>query len=39
MTGHTEVRHTFEPVFDDNSRILILGTMPSVKSRAGNFYY
>ncbi|NJD02877.1 MAG: DNA-deoxyinosine glycosylase [Ruminiclostridium sp.] len=33
------MRHTFEPVFDDNSRILILGTMPSVKSRAGNFYY
>lgn len=34
-----KVIHTFEPVFDDNSRILILGTMPSVKSREANFYY
>jgi TDG/mug DNA glycosylase family protein len=33
------VEHTFEPVFDSTSRILILGTFPSVKSREGNFYY
>ena len=31
--------HKFEPVFDRNSRILILGTFPSVKSREVNFYY
>ena len=31
--------HTFEPVFDENSEILILGTFPSVKSREINFYY
>ncbi|MBQ2753711.1 MAG: DNA-deoxyinosine glycosylase [Firmicutes bacterium] len=31
--------HKFEPVFDRNSRILILGTFPSVKSREANFYY
>ncbi len=31
--------HTFEPVFDENSEILILGTFPSVKSRECNFYY
>ena len=31
--------HTFEPVFDENSEILILGTFPSVKSRENNFYY
>lgn len=31
--------HTFEPVFDSNSEILILGTFPSVKSRENNFYY
>ena len=31
--------HKFEPVFDNNSRILILGTFPSVKSREMNFYY
>lgn len=29
----------FEPVFDENSRILILGSFPSVKSRAEGFYY
>jgi hypoxanthine-DNA glycosylase len=29
----------FEPVFDKNSKILILGSFPSVKSRDINFYY
>lgn len=33
------VEHTFEPVFDSNSKILILGTMPSPKSRENGFYY
>lgn len=33
------VRHTFEPIFDKNSRVIILGTMPSVKSREAGFYY
>ncbi len=33
------VTHTFEPVFDEHSRILILGSFPSVKSRQQNFYY
>lgn len=31
--------HTFGPIFDANSEILILGTFPSVKSRENNFYY
>lgn len=31
--------HQFEPIFDDTSRILILGTFPSVKSREIHFYY
>ncbi len=31
--------HTFGPVFDDGSRILILGSFPSVLSRAEGFYY
>lgn len=31
--------HGFGPVYDQNSRILILGSFPSVKSRAVNFYY
>ena len=29
----------FEPVFDANSELLILGSFPSVKSRAIDFYY
>ncbi len=29
----------FDPVFDGNSRVLILGSFPSVKSRAEGFYY
>ena len=29
----------FAPVFDENSRVLILGSFPSVKSRAQGFYY
>lgn len=31
--------HTFEPVYDEKSKILILGTFPSVKSRESGFYY
>ena len=33
------VHHTLEPLFDENSRVLILGTMPSPKSREAGFYY
>ena len=33
------VEHTFPPVCDAESRILILGTAPSVKSREAGFYY
>lgn len=31
--------HEFAPVYDINSKILILGTFPSVKSREMHFYY
>ena len=31
--------HEFPPLFDENSRILILGSFPSVKSREQSFYY
>ena len=31
--------HSIEPVFDTESRVLILGTMPSPKSREVLFYY
>ena len=33
------VCHTIDPIYDKESRILILGTLPSVKSREHNFYY
>ena len=33
------VVHTLEPIYDKASKILILGTMPSVKSREQAFYY
>ena len=33
------IQHTFEPIYDKESKILILGTFPSVKSREGEFYY
>ena len=36
---YQHVIHGFEPVFDKNSRILILGSLPSVKSREQGFYY
>lgn len=33
------VTHPFEPIYDENSKILILGSFPSVKSREDDFYY
>jgi hypoxanthine-DNA glycosylase len=36
---YTHVVHEFEPIYDCRSRILILGSLPSVKSRENNFYY
>lgn len=36
---YTHVVHTFEPVFDDKSEVLILGSFPSVRSRENQFYY
>lgn len=31
--------HSFEPIYNNESKILILGSFPSVKSRENNFYY
>jgi hypoxanthine-DNA glycosylase len=31
--------HPIPPVYDENSRILILGSFPSVKSREAGFFY
>ena len=39
MTDYRHVEHTFGPVYDSESRILILGSFPSVKSREISFYY
>lgn len=35
----SHVVHTFGPVYDTQSKILILGSFPSVKSRENQFYY
>ena len=34
-----QVFHTIPPVYDETSRVLLLGTMPSPKSREAGFYY
>lgn len=33
------IKHPFPPLYDKNSKILILGSFPSVKSREQNFFY
>ncbi len=33
------ISHSFEPIFDKDSKILILGSIPSPKSREFGFYY
>ena len=33
------VKHPIHPVFDEDSKVLILGSFPSVKSREFNFFY
>ncbi len=34
-----KVVHSLEPIYDENAKVLILGTMPSIKSREVGFYY
>lgn len=33
------LKHTIDPVYDEHSRVLILGSFPSVKSREQQFFY
>ena len=33
------VAHTIPPIYNEKSKVLILGTMPSPKSREAGFYY
>ena len=35
---YIKVEHTFSPIYDKESEILILGSFPSVKSRENQFY-
>lgn len=37
--AYQTIAHPFPPIFDSSSRILILGTLPSVKSRENEFFY
>ena len=37
--GYQHIEHGFEPMFDERSRVLVLGSFPSVLSRANAFYY
>jgi hypoxanthine-DNA glycosylase len=39
MAEYQRIEHTFAPIFDTNSKMLILGSFPSVKSRENGFYY
>lgn len=34
-----QVSHPLNPIYDNNSKVLILGTIPSIKSREVGFYY
>ncbi len=38
-SGYAHIVHGFAPVYDTRSRVLVLGTLPSVKSREQGFYY
>ena len=39
MTKEVQAVHPIPPLYNENSRILILGSFPSVKSREGRFFY
>jgi hypoxanthine-DNA glycosylase len=39
MPEYTHIIHPFDPLYDEHSKILILGSLPSVKSREQGFFY
>ena len=39
ISAPERLSHPFPALYDQNSRVLILGSFPSVKSRAQNFFY
>ena len=38
-TGPVRIYHPFGPLYNENSKVLILGSFPSVKSREQEFFY
>ena len=38
-SNNKRIYHSIDPVYDKNSKILILGSFPSIVSRDNNFYY
>ncbi len=38
-TGHQFIEHPLPPLYDEDSRILILGSFPSIKTREAGFFY
>ena len=38
-SSESRIQHPFGPLYGPESRVLILGSFPSVKSRAQNFFY
>ena len=39
MAVYQRISHGFDPVFDERSRVLVLGSFPSALSRENRFYY
>lgn len=39
MAEYQYVEHEFDPVYNEESQVLVLGSLPSVKSREQGFYY
>ncbi|WP_455136981.1 DNA-deoxyinosine glycosylase [Thermophilibacter sp.] len=39
MADYERIHHGFDPVFDERSRVLVLGSLPSALSRENGFYY
>lgn len=39
MAEYQYVEHEFAPVYNEKSKVLVLGSLPSVKSREQGFYY
>ncbi len=39
FSKYTFLEHPFDPLYDETSRVLILGSFPSVKSREQAFFY